>query len=267
MIRKPAVAGLFYPENREELLWWLKEHMEDTPSRIYRAKGIMVPHAGYIYSGAVAAKVYGRINVPDVAILMGPNHTGLGPEVSLMAQGEWLTPLGRVFIDETLAAEILTEAPFVEEDQLAHLREHSLEVQLPFLQFLNPNIKIVPIVLYPINFSKVLSLAQALAKAIEGRDESILLVASSDMSHYLPSSIAKQKDFMAIEKILALDGEGLVQVVLENDISMCGYIPTAIMIEASKLLGAQRATLVSYSHSGEVTGEEPVVGYAGIIVY
>ncbi len=267
MVREPAVAGLFYPENREELLWWLKEHMEDTPSRIYKAKGIMVPHAGYIYSGSVAAKVYGKITIPDVAILMGPNHTGLGPEVSLMARGEWLTPLGRTYIEETLAEEILTEAPFVEEDRLAHLREHSLEVQLPFLQFLNPDIKIVPMVLYPITFSKVQALARALARAIEARDENILLVASSDMSHYLPSSIAKKKDNLAIERILALDGEGLVRVVLENDISMCGYIPTAVMIEASKLLGAKSATLVSYSHSGEVTGEEPVVGYAGIIVY
>ncbi len=267
MIREPAVAGLFYPGNRQELIWWLKERLSAPPHRIYPAVGIMVPHAGYIYSGDVAAEVYRQIPPPDVAVLMGPNHTGLGPEISLMPQGEWLTPLGRVPIEEDLAREILAEAPFVEPDHLAHLREHSLEVQLPFLQFINPHIKIVPIVLFPTTFTKVVSLAGALASVIGRRSENILLVASSDMSHYLPSSLARQKDFLAIEKILAMDAEGLMRVVLENDISMCGYIPTAVMIEASKLLGAKKATLVSYSHSGKVTGEEPVVGYAGIIVH
>ena len=267
MVRKPAVAGYFYPGDREELLWWLREHMEDTPSRIYRAKGVLSPHAGYLYSGKIAAKVYGKIVIPDLAIIMGPNHTGLGPRASVMAKGRWETPLGIVDIDEELAEQLLSLAPVLEEDYTAHLREHSVEVQLPFLQFMNPAIKIVPIVLYPLRFSEVMEIAKAIALALNEREEKFLIVASSDMSHYLPSHIAKEKDFKAIEEILRLDGRGLMEVVYREEISMCGYIPASIMVEASKLLGAKRAELVAYSHSGEVTGEEPVVGYAGVVVY
>ncbi len=267
MVRKPAVAGYFYPADREELLWWLREHMEDTPSRLYRARGVLVPHAGYIYSGRVAAKVYGKVIIPDIAIVMGPNHTGLGPKASIMAEGKWETPLGTVPIEEDLAREILSLTQVLEHDYSAHLREHSVEVQLPFLQYMNPSIRIVPMVFFPLRFSEVMEIARAIASAVSIREENILVVASSDMSHYLPSAVAKKKDSMAIEKILELDGQGLMEVVLREEISMCGYIPAAIMLEASKLLGAKRAELVAYSHSGEVSGEEPVVGYAGVAVY
>ncbi len=267
MIRRPAVAGYFYPGDRDELIWWLREHMEDTPSRIYRAMGVLSPHAGYLYSGKIAAKVYGKIVIPDLAIIMGPNHTGLGPRASVMARGKWETPLGMVDIDEALAEQILSLAPILEEDHTAHLREHSVEVQLPFLQFMNPAIKIVPMVFYPLRFSEVMEIARAIAQALKEKDERFVIVASSDMSHYLPSNIAREKDFKAIDEILKLDGQGLIDVVHREQISMCGYIPASIMVEASKLLGAKRAELVAYSHSGEVTGEEPVVGYAGVVVY
>ncbi|MCD6453753.1 MAG: AmmeMemoRadiSam system protein B [Candidatus Aminicenantes bacterium] len=267
MRRKAAVAGLFYPGSRDSLLKWLETAMDITPQKLYDAKGVMVPHAGYIYSGHVAAVVYSSIYAPEVAIIMGPNHTGLGTKASILTEGEWETPLGIVKIDEYLASSILKGSSVLEEDYLAHLKEHSVEVQVPFLQYLNPSIKIVPIVLAPLGIDEITDISTAISQAVNSYPGKVLVVASSDMSHYVPSYVAKEKDMKALERIVALDWKGLLRTVFENDISMCGYIPTAIMIDASLKLGAERAELLSYSNSGEVSGEEPVVGYAGVVIY
>lgn len=267
MRRKPAVAGIFYPADRESLMGWLEQAMDITPKKLYDAKGVMVPHAGYIYSGKVAAAVYSSVITPDVAIIMGPNHTGLGTRGSIMTEGYWETPLGSVKIDETLAAAILNSSSVLQEDELAHLREHSVEVQVPFLQHMNPAIKIVPIVLFSLSYEEIEDVAGAIANSIKAAGEKVLIVASSDMSHYLPSYIAMEKDELALREVLSLNPRGLIETVKKYDISMCGYIPTAVMLEASKMLGASMAELIAYSHSGEVSGEEPVVGYAGVVIY
>ncbi len=267
MRRKPTVSGLFYPGDKREILAWMEENFAKTPISLYDAKGIMTPHAGYIYSGEVAAKVYSSIKIPDVAIIMGPNHTGLGKRASIMTEGYWDMPLGSVKIEENLAKDILNSSKVLEDDIYAHLKEHSVEVQVPFLQYLNSEIRIVPIVLSILSFDEILEISEAIVKAVKSFSETILIIASSDMSHYVPSYIAKEKDNLAIDRIISLDGNGLLRTVAENDISMCGYIPTSIMIEATKRLGAKQGKLIAYSNSGEVSGEEPVVGYAGIVLY
>jgi len=267
MRRKPAVAGLFYPADRQALWNWLEKVMEVTPGKIYNARGVMVPHAGYVYSGRVASAVYSSTHTPDIAIIMGPNHTGLGPKASIMTRGYWETPLGSVRIEETLAEAILKSSSVLQEDELAHLREHSVEVQVPFLQYQNPGIKIIPIVFFPLSYEEIEDVATAIAETIKTAEERVLIVASTDMSHYLPSYIAKEKDELALREVLSLNPRGLIGTVIKHDISMCGYIPTAVMLEASKILGASRAELIAYSHSGEVSGEEPVVGYAGVVIY
>lgn len=267
MRRKPAVAGLFYPAAKDSLMDWLNQVMDIIPNKLYDAKGVMVPHAGYIYSGRVAAAVYSSLITPDVAIIMGPNHTGLGPRASIMTEGYWETPLGSVKIENSLAEAILNSSSVLQRDELAHLREHSLEVQIPFLQHMSSGVRIIPIVFFPLSYEEVEDVATAISETVRSSEEKILIVASTDMSHYLPSHIAKEKDELALREVLSLNARGLIETVRKHDISMCGYIPTAVMLEAAKMLGAFRAELIAYSHSGEVSGEEPVVGYAGVVIY
>jgi AmmeMemoRadiSam system protein B len=229
-----------------------------------------------IYSGSVAGAVYSSIELPDTCILIGPNHTGLGAPVSLMAKGAWETPLGVVAIDETLAAAIISQSPRIQEDELAHLREHSLEVQLPFIQYFKIDFKIVPIQMLDTRLETCQELGKAVASAIidkgggvkgRGGSNRVLIVASSDMTHYERASAAKEKDFKAIQQMLNLDPEGLYRTVKEFGITMCGYGPAAAMLTAAQLLGATKAEMVKYANSGETSGDyDQVVGYAGIIV-
>lgn len=264
-VRRPAVAGQFYPADISALKEYLDRYTpKDLPKE--RALAVMAPHAGYIYSGHVAGKVYGRVSIPDDVVIMGPSHAGLGAEFALMDDGVWEMPQGSVSINNTLAGLILSEGKFTK-DTVAHQYEHSLEVQLPFLQYLKKEFSFVPIVLSYTDFSTCEALGKALAKAITDYNKSVLIISSSDMTHYESQSSAEKKDRLAIEKILALDPHGLYETVREHRISMCGIIPTTVALVACNLLGAKEAELVSYATSGDVTGDYyQVVGYAGIII-
>lgn len=274
MLRKPAVAGYFYHASAQALRRQVEGFILLGTERI-RAIGIVSPHAGLMYSGSVAGAVYSRIELPASIVLIGPNHTGLGAGVSLMPKGSWETPLGTVGIDEELAAAILARSPCIHDDSLAHLREHSLEVQLPFIQYFKQDFRIVPIQMLDVRLETCLEVGRALAEAVkecgarsaECGKNGVLIVASSDMTHYEPSREAGEKDQKAIQEVLRLDPEGLYRTVRDHNISMCGFGPAVAMLTACKALGASKAELVKYTNSGEVSGDlEKVVGYAGIVI-
>lgn len=271
MDREPAVAGRFYPALEERLARdvaaLLAEHPDEraTAEPPRSVTGVLAPHAGYMYSGKVAGATYARVEVPERAVVMCPNHTGRGPAISLWPDGAWLTPLGRVPVDRQLTSALL-EGDLAVSDREAHRLEHALEVQLPFLQLRRPDVAIAALCLGPLSFAKCQALGKVVAAA--ARRRSALLVASSDMSHYLPAGRAREKDMRALERFLALDPEGLHQVVRREDISMCGYVPATVMLVAALELGAREAELVRYGNSAEASGDEDsVVGYAGAVVY
>jgi|SRR5208282_343979 len=275
-LRTPAVAGRFYPGRAEELLRAVRTYSSSVGTSRIAAIGCVTPHAGYIYSGRVAGAVYSRLEIPKRCVILCPNHTGKGSALAVMTNTTWQTPLGEVAADSDLGARLLNCFPALEEDSAAHYGEHAIEVQLPFLQALQPELKILPIVIGTSDFDVLRGLGEALADVIaalqedeqeEGREEKVLIVASSDMNHYESDAITRVKDHKAIERVLAMDARGLWEVVMSEDISMCGFGPATVMLTAAKLLGATSATLVKYATSGDVSGDyEAVVGYAGIIV-
>ena len=267
MTRSAVVAGQFYPGHRETLLSSV-EGLATSPDLAQSAIGVMSPHAGYIFSGSVAGRTFARVKIPDEVIILGPNHHGRGHMAAVYASGAWETPLGETRIATALAKRVLAECPMTAEDAVAHRYEHSLEVQLPFLQFLSPSSSIVPVCISRMPLELLLQLGDGLARAISSCSRTPLIVSSSDMTHYEPGQIAREKDFLALEKVLALDPEGLYQVVQEHNISMCGVLPTVVMLQAALALGAEHAELIAYSNSGDVTGDQSeVVGYAGVRVY
>lgn len=265
MIRKPAVAGYFYPEGAARLKAMV-EKLVDPAARREKAIAVISPHAGYIYSGAVAGAVFSSIVLPDLYVILGPSHHGTRSFFPIMTKGSWQTPLGDVPIHEDLASAILRFSPLIEEEERAHALEHSLEVQLPFIQYFKKDFAIVPIcVSHQADFESVEELARAITSALKDFGQDFLLVASTDMSHYVSQEVAREKDFLAIERILALDARGLYTTVREEDISMCGYQPTTATLLAARSLGATRAELIRYQTSGETTGDyTEVVGYAGL---
>jgi hypothetical protein len=270
-VRTPAVAGRFYPGRAEELLREIRQYTASgkTPAETDRiaAIGCVAPHAGYIYSGSVAGAVYSRLEIPERCVILCPNHTGKGRPLAVMANTTWQTPLGEVAADADLGARLLRRFPALQEDSAAHRGEHAIEVQLPFLQARQPELNIVPIAVGTSDFDVLRELGEALADVIADREEKVLIVASSDMNHYESDAITRVKDHKAIERVLAMDARGLWEVVMNEDITMCGFGPTIVMLTAAKLLGATSATLVKYATSGDVSGDyESVVGYAGIIV-
>jgi AmmeMemoRadiSam system protein B len=270
-LRTPAVAGRFYPGRADELLRDVREYTSPgkTPVEAGRiaAIGCVAPHAGYMYSGGVAGAVYARLEIPEHCVILCPNHTGKGRPLSIMANTTWQTPLGEVAADAEMGARLLRRFAALEEDSAAHRAEHAIEVQLPFLQTRQPGLNIVPIAVGTSDFNVLRGLGEALGDVIDGRDVKVLIVASSDMNHYESDAVTRVKDHKAIERVLAMDARGLWEVVMNEDISMCGFGPTIVMLTAAKLLGATAATLVKYATSGEVSGDyESVVGYAGIIV-
>lgn len=266
MIRQPAVAGQFYTGDGAKLRTELAALVTPvTPQQ--KVVGIIAPHAGYIYSGAVAGAIYGRIAIPPTVVILGPNHHGIGARTALYPDGEWLTPLGSAAINGRLAALVARHAPQVEEDATAHHYEHSLEVQLPFLQFVRPDVSIVPLCLGFGDFASCRSLGEGLARAIREYGEETLIVASSDMTHYESAAAAREKDDQAIREVLALNPEGLVRTCREKGVTMCGVIPAAVMLVAARELGATGAELVRYATSGDVTGDNrQVVAYAALTV-
>jgi hypothetical protein len=266
MIRRSAVAGSFYAGTRDRL----HHQVEDlVPKGVAQEKaiGAVVPHAGYMYSGRVAAGVFSRVEFPETFVILGPNHTGLGAGSAIMTNGQWETPLGQVQIDHELGKAILANSSVLQEDHLGHLREHSIEVQLPFLQYFDRPFGFVPICLFSHEYAACQEVGQAVAKAVRESGKRVLIVASTDMSHYVSRDAAAGQDRKAIDAILALDPEGLHRVVRREGISMCGFHPTTAMLMAAKVLGATRADLVMYTDSGEVTRDlDEVVAYAGMLV-
>jgi MEMO1 family protein len=266
-VRAPAVAGRFYPGRADELLRDVREYTSPAETSRIAALGCVSPHAGYIYSGSVAGAVFGRLEIPERCVILCPNHTGKGVPLSIMASTTWQTPLGEVAADSDLGGRLMHRFPFLQEDSAAHRGEHAIEVQLPFLQVRQAQLKIVPIAIGTRDFGVLQGLGEALVDVIAAREERVLIVASSDMNHYESDAVTRVKDRKAIERVLAMDARGLWEVVMNEDISMCGFAPTIVMLTAAKLLGATSATLVKYATSGEISGDyEAVVGYAGIIV-
>jgi AmmeMemoRadiSam system protein B len=268
MIRRPAVAGQFYPADPQSLRDDLASLTRGTtaPSDP-RGIALMVPHAGYMYSGRVAAETYTSVGLARRIVILCPNHTGQGEALAINVEGGWDTPLGRVPVDAPLARAILEGCGAVRIDGEAHRREHSLEVQLPFLQHLVGEFTFVPLCVGTRRLEVLLDLGRAIAAAIGAAGAKALVVISSDMSHYVPAPVAHQKDRKAIERVLALDPEGLHRVVLGEEISMCGLAPAVAGLEAARRIGFREARLVAYSHSGETTGDlRSVVGYAGVAV-
>ncbi len=266
MKRKPAVAGQFYYSSTQKLKEQVEQYIIKGIKK-QRAIGVVSPHAGLIYSGHVAGAVFSEIEFPETFVLLGPNHTGIGSQVSIMEEGQWEIPTGSFTIDKILAYNIYKSSSLISKDNSAHMFEHSLEVQLPFIAYFSDRVKIVPVTILMATLEECKNLGEGIANAIKSVGYPVLLVASSDMSHYVPENVARKKDEKAINKILSLDPEGLYNTVLIERISMCGYLPVTVMLYAAKALGAQSARLVKYATSGEVSGDyEQVVGYAGIII-
>jgi hypothetical protein len=264
--RSPAVAGQFYNGNSSKLHQQVENYI-DKSARREKVIAVVSPHAGLVYSGSVAGAVYSSIDFPETFILIGPNHTGLGAPVSLMASGEWEIPSGVFRIDEKISYKICMCVPIVTKDTKAHMFEHSLEVQLPFIAYFSKEVKIVPIVILSATVQECKEIGEGIARAVKDIGSSVVIVASSDMSHYVHDDIARRKDGKAIDRILSLDPEGLFEIVGKERISMCGYIPVTTMLYAAEALGAQSARLVKYATSAEVSGDyEHVVGYAGIVL-
>lgn len=271
LLRHPAVAGRFYPGNpgdlRAEALAYLSQRVSQETAPI-RAIGCIAPHAGYVYSGHVAGAVFARIEIPRLCVVMCPNHTGMGRALAVMSEGTWETPLGEVPIDEGFATALKQRFPALQEDSSAHRAEHAAEVELPFLQLLQPHLRFVPIALGTGHFETLEQLGRALADVISEQSGPVLMVASSDMNHYESDAVTRVKDHRAIERILTLDPRGLHEVVTQQDVSMCGFGPAVAMLTAARQLGARSTELVKYATSGDVSGDrDMVVGYAGVVVF
>jgi AmmeMemoRadiSam system protein B len=266
-VRRPYVAGHFYPGDAAGLRRDVEACLGTAEAGSRLARGVVVPHAGYMYSGGVAGTVYGTARLPRRLILLGPNHTGLGRPVAVMRRGFWETPLGRAPIDEALADLILDAAEGAEEDEAAHRAEHSLEVQIPFLQICQEEFAFVPVCVGTGRLADLSGLGAGLAAAAEALGEPVGIVMSTDMTHYEPAEQAREKDFRVIRRLEVLDAEGMHALVRRDEISMCGYAPTTAGLIALKHLGAGRADLVAYANSGDTSGDyQQVVGYAGLLI-
>jgi AmmeMemoRadiSam system protein B len=266
VVREPAVAGRFYPANVNRLNKDLDSYLSFELKKV-PAIGCIAPHAGYMYSGQVAGAVFSRIDIPSHCIVMGPNHTGRGHPLAIMTQGSWRTPLGELAIDTGLAKQLMKIFPAITEDSEAHRFEHAIEVELPFLQKLKPKLLFVPIAVGTGRLVILEHLGKAIAEVLQARTARVLIVASSDMNHYEDDASTRVKDHKAIDRILALDPRGLHETILNESISMCGFGPSVAMLTAAKKLGAEKAELVQYATSGDVSGDrDTVVGYAGMLV-
>jgi len=268
-VRQPAVAGLFYPAQPARLVSAVRELLAVPGAEPGAARAAIAPHAGYVYSGRTAGQVFARLAVPRRCVVLAPNHTGLGDAReggSVYAVGSFVTPMGEVPVDETFAADLLARCDLLEDDPAAHAREHAVEVELPFLLARRPDLRVVPVVLGWSDWPRTRALGEALAEAVRASDEPVLLVASSDMTHYESAASAQAKDRLALAEVERLDGERLLDVTRRHGVTMCGRVPAAAVLHAARLLGGGRGELVHYSHSGQVTGDDgSVVSYAGVI--
>ncbi len=277
-VRLPSQAGRFYEASERALRRQIEAcfqhdfgprelpHVGEPGPR--RVLALVAPHAGYMYSGAVAAKGYAYLaedGRPDAVVLVGPNHTGYGTGVSIMVRGRWRTPLGDLPIDETLATAIQQRSEFMDVDVTAHLYEHSIEVQLPFLQYVYGAVPFVPICMRMQDVEVSRDVGTAIAGAAAGKN--VVIIASTDLNHYEAHAIAETKDGLALDAVRRLDEAALQAVVEAHGISMCGYGPVSAAIVASKTLGATQAVILQHKTSGDVTGDRrQVVGYAAAVM-
>jgi AmmeMemoRadiSam system protein B len=277
-LRRPTVAGQFYEGDAEALRAQLKACFlhrlgpQKLPQVNFHMRprnivGMVCPHAGYMYSGPVAATAFYELAIdgkPDTVVLLGPNHTGYGSALALMREGTWQTPLGNVEIDTELANAILKETRTVDADATAHRFEHSLEVQLPFLQFLYGNdFKIVPICYLMQDYDSAVEVGRALTEALDATNT--VVIASSDMTHYEPAKKAAQKDQEALKHVIAMDAKRFYETIEKQNITACGYAPITSLITYANGVNAKEAKLLSYHNSGDITGDNSsVVGYAAV---
>jgi AmmeMemoRadiSam system protein B len=266
MLRMPAVSGRFYPSNPAELTALIREYTKvENEGALLKAKACLVPHAGYVYSGHVAGAVYGRVSIPKKILVLGVRHYPHGENAAILSRGAWRTPLGDAPIDEPLAEALRAACPLLREDSEAHSSEHSLEVQIPFLQVLQPGFTFVPIALGTVRFEDLVTVGEAIGHVIATAGDEILLLTTSDLNHYENDVTTRAKDHKAIDRILALDPRGLYDTCRNEEISMCGLGPAVAMLTALQSLGTTRAELVRHATSGDVSGDfSAVVGYAGM---
>lgn len=282
MIRKPAVAGTFYegdPDSLKRRIEWCFQHplgpgqISETRGDKREIKGIMAPHAGYLYSGPIAAHSYARIaqdGFPETFLILCPNHTGMGSGVSMSSEGYWETPLGKVEVDRQFAEELLIHTPIMDSEPSAHLQEHSCEVQIPFLQYLvdrvDKEFKIVPICMWMQDLKTAIEIGISMAEIKKKLDRDVVVIASTDFSHYKPQEIAYKTDKQVLEAISLLDEKLMMKRVSELNVNMCGYGPVASTMVACKAGSATRAEILKYATSGDISGDtSAVVGYASAL--
>ena len=267
MTRQPVVAGRFYTDDADSLKREIAGFSKATGEEI-DAMGVISPHAGYMYSGEVAGNTLSSVKAKTCYILLGTNHSGQGKRFGIDTGRTWKTPLGDVTIDTKLAEAILKDSSYIEKDTESHDNEHSIEVQLPFLQCLNDAFSFVPISISSADSKACINIGNELADTLQKFEKDVTIVASSDMTHYEPQESAKKKDMLAIERILQLDVAGFLKTIKKYDITMCGALPTAIMMQACVALGAKKTKLIKYMTSGDTSGDySSVVGYAGVVIY
>jgi AmmeMemoRadiSam system protein B len=266
MLRLPAVAGSFYPSNAAELSKQIAKCTETenkSPKKSVRA--CLVPHAGYAYSGHVTGAVLSGIQIPNRIVILGVRHRPPGSPAAIISSGAWRTPLGDAEIDEALAATLLEACPVLKEDALAHSREHSLELQIPFLQVLAPRFRFVPLALGSVHFETLVSVGEALGQVLAAENENVLLLTTSDLNHYEDDATTRRKDRLAIEQLLKMDARGLYDVCSREEISMCGLGPAVAMLTALHVMQASHVELIRYATSADRSGDpKAVVGYAGM---
>jgi MEMO1 family protein len=265
LIRKPSVAGSFYPSDSTELRAFCKTYLTDASSPL-SARAVILPHAGYIYSGECACIVLSQITLPETILLLGPNHRGVGSEFALYSRGAWETPLGQTVIAEDLAASLLESSHDIHDNPRSHETEHSLEVIIPFLQYKKTSVKIAPLLIGTLDFEWAAEVAYSIGEMLASKTEPILIAISNDMSHYEPDATTRVKDRYAIDAILNLDAEGLLKAVKAHRISMCGIVPVYMLLKMKDQLKIKKATLADYRTSADASGDKDrVVGYAGFI--
>jgi hypothetical protein len=269
MVRLPAVAGRFYPSDPAELSAQIREYTTPTDEPPVRnVKACLVPHAGLMFSGHVAGAVFSSIRIPKKVVLLGVRHRPPGSPAAIISEGAWRTPLGAAQIDHELAAELKAVCPQLTEDAVAHSKEHSLEVEIPFLQVLKPDFRFVPIALGTAHFETLVSVGEAVGAVLAAAKQDILLVTSSDLNHYEDDATTRLKDGQAIQQLLNMDARALYDVCRKEEISMCGLGPAVAMLTALQVLNASHAELIRYATSADRSGDpSAVVGYAGMVFW